>query len=85
MFPSRKLLLLKLKSEILNGMLEEGLKLLRSSEMLAHEEMKIPSFSFAQVCSNDHLLSQHSVSPFIEEMGYIRCHNGYNTCIDNSI
>lgn len=38
--------------------------------MLAYREMKIPNFSFAQFCG--YVRSQHSVSPFIEEMECMR-------------
>jgi len=40
--------------------------------MLAHREMKNPNFSLAQECSNDCVISQHSTSLFIEEMGVLR-------------
>ena len=61
---------------------EKGLNLLRSPDMLAHREIEIPDLSFAQVCSNNHVPFQHSTSPFIEVMDYIRCLNGYNTRTD---
>jgi len=57
----------------------EGLKKVRSLEMLAYKEMKVRDFSSAQAYSNDHVLYQHSVSPFIKEMDYIECLNGYST------
>ena len=57
---------------------EEGLKL-RLVEMLAHREMENPDFSCAQECSNDHVPSQHSTSPFIERMWYIGCPISYST------
>jgi len=37
--------------------------------MLAHIEMENADFSVAQECSNDHVPSQPSTSPFIEGMG----------------
>jgi len=58
---------------------EEGLKQLRSSEMLALREMENPDFSFTQKCSNDHVPSQSSASPFIKELEYIKYPNGYST------
>jgi len=59
-------------------MIEERLGLLRLSKMFAYKEMEKPEFSFAQVCSNGHVPFQHSYSPFIKEMGYIGCPNGYS-------
>jgi len=41
----------------------ERFKMDLSSEMLTNREMENPDFSFAQVCSNDHVLFQHSASP----------------------
>jgi len=41
--------------------------------------MENPNFSLAQVSSNDHVPTQHSTAPIIEEMEYIGCPNGYNT------
>ena len=52
------------------------LERLRSLEMLANREMKIPDFSFAQICSNDRIPSQDSASPFMEETEYIGYPNG---------
>jgi len=83
MFPARNLLLLKVwKWEYYNEKIEDELKLLRSSKMLRHREIKNPNFSFAQVYSNDCVASQHSKSPFIEEMDNIGCSNGYNIYTD---
>jgi len=43
--------------------------------------MKNLDFSYASVCSNDRVPSQHLASPFIEELEYIRCSNSYGTHI----
>ena len=50
--------------------------------MLAHREIENPNFSFAHVCSNDRVPSQHAVAHLREEMDYIGCRNGYSTYTD---
>jgi len=78
MFATEKFLSLKAwKWKYYNGKIEEGLNL-RSLEMFVSREMEIPNFSFAQVCSNDCVPSQHLASLFIE-LEYIGCHNSYST------
>ena len=46
--------------------------------MLAYRKMKKIDFSFVQVCSYDHVFLQYLASPFVQEMKYIGCPNGYN-------
>ena len=50
---------------------------LRSLEMLAYKEMKNLEFPFAQDCSNDCVLSQHSTSSLSRGWGYIGFPNSY--------